>query len=303
MKYVELGRSGLKISKIGLGTWQIGSGYWGWGSEFGENEAINLIRKALELGVNFIDTAETYGGGLSEKIVGEAIGGSRENVVVATKLWVTRLTYKQAMKAIDRSLKRLGTDYVDLYFIHWPIPRFFLRSVLKAMEKLVDEGKVLSIGLSNFSLRQLRETREMLKKHDVSAVQVHYNLLERKIERNIIPYCLKEKICVLAYSPLAQGLLTGKYGRNRMPRTWKRRIGLFFYYGRVTKKLGRILPVLSEIAREKNKEISQIALSWVTRHQNVVAIPGAKKVKQLVLNVNSTFSLSAEELKMIDKVA
>ncbi len=164
MKYLELGRSGIKISKVGLGTWQIGSLYWGWGKEFDRDQAIKLIRTALDCGINFIDTAESYGGGVSEITIGEAVKDVREEVVIATKVSPIHLTYKGVKKALKRSLKRLDTKYIDLYQVHWPNPLIPIEETMRAMEELADEAKIRTIGVSNFSLNRLQRAREALKK-------------------------------------------------------------------------------------------------------------------------------------------
>ncbi len=299
MRYLELGRSGIKVSKVGIGTWQIGSSYWGWEREFNRDSAIRVIKTALDCGINFVDTAESYGGGLSETIIGEAIEGVREDVVIATKVSPNHLSYRGVKKALKRSLKRLKTKYIDLYQIHWPNPLIPIRDTMRAMEELVDEGKVRAIGVSNFSLGRLRKAREVLKKHDIVSDQVEYNFLRRSPEKELIPYCQKEGLTVIAYSPLAQGLLTGKYGPGKMPNGFFRRAFIYFRYGKI-EKITNLLEVLEEISSRNQVSISQVVLSWVIRHENVMAIPGAKREEHVKQNAASAeLELSKEDLNML----
>ena len=301
MRYLELGKSGIKISKIGLGTWQIGSSYWGWGKEFDRNSAIRVIKSAIDHGINFIDTAESYGGGLSETIIGEAVKEMREDVIIATKVSPSHLTYRGVKKALRRSLSRLKTKYVDLYQVHWPNPLIPIKGTMRAMEELIDEGKVRTIGVSNFSLKRLQKARNALKRHDLVSNQIEYNLLRRDPERELIPYCNKEGLTVIAYSPLAQGLLTGKYGPGKAPKGFLRRNYIYMRYGRLS-RISNLLSVLEEISMIKGASISQIALGWVIRHPNVVAIPGAKREEHVKQNAEaSSIELGEDELEMIER--
>jgi len=304
MRYERLGRTDMEVSKIGLGTWQFGSFYWGWGREINEEIAIELVRTAVEeLGINLIDTAEIYGNGKSERIIGRAMRDlDRDRVVIATKLFPFpwRITPRRAIRALEGSLGRLGVDRIDLYQIHWPSPIFPLRGVLRELEREVDEGRIRAIGVSNFSLRQLERARSYMRKHDIASNQVEYNLLRRKVERELIPYCQREGITVIAYSPLAQGLLTGKYGPGRMPGGLQRRMmmSLFFGYGGVSwDPVGRV----RELAEKKGVRPAQIALAWLISKPGVVAIPGAKNPDQLRSNAGAAgIELSEEELMFLE---
>lgn len=201
MDYIKIGKSDLKVSVIGLGTWQFGSKGWGYGSEYGKKEAIKIINKALELGINFIDTAEVYGDGLSEEIIGEAIKGwNRDELIIATKVAPWNLTYKRVLKAAERSLRRLRTNYIDLYQIHWPNPIIPLSSTMKAMKELIKAGKVRYVGVSNFSLTRLKKARSFLPEIDIISNQVKYNMIERSIEKDLLPYCKREDLVIIAYS-------------------------------------------------------------------------------------------------------
>ncbi len=304
MEFVRLGRTDITIPKVGLGTWQFGAGYWGWGKDLDEKRAISIIKTARELGVNLIDTAEIYGWGKSERIVGKAIRDFREEVVIATKVWPTNFTYGRVKKSLKKSLERLGTDYVDLYQLHWPKRFFSMRGGFRAMEELLEEGKIRSIGVSNFSIKQLEEAQSYLKKHEISSNQVEYNLLKRGIEKDLIPYARENGLTVIAYSPLAQGLLTGKYSSKRLPGNWQRKIMVrFYFYRKWIPKLDSIVDVLKDIAKVRELHPAQVALNWVIRHENVVAIPGAKKEEHVRLNAGSVgWRLSEEELARLDQV-
>ena len=146
MEFKELGKSGIKISAVGLGTWQWGSREWGWGRLYGKNDLVNAFDEAIEIGINLVDTAEVYGRGRSEQILGEAIRNHREQVVIATKVWPLNLGYGRLLKAADRSRRRLGIDVIDLYQVHWPNPLVPIRNTMKAMKKLVQDGKVRCVG-------------------------------------------------------------------------------------------------------------------------------------------------------------
>ncbi len=299
MKYEQLGKTGIKISKIGLGTWQFGASYWGWGKELGEEEAISIIRGAVELGINFIDTAEIYGWGRSERIVGRALSYvDREEVVIATKVFPYRLTVSGVLKALKNSLKRLNTGYVDLYQIHWPSPIFPLKGAMRALERELEEGRIRAIGVSNFSLRQMEDARSYLQRHDLASNQVEYNLLKREVERGLIPHCRREGITIIAYSPLAQGLLTGKYGPGRMPGGLQRRLNIWHLYGRVD---WSVVDRLRDLAGKKGVTPAQLALAWVIRGNGVVAIPGAKRMKQLEDNARAVeINLSPEDISFLE---
>ncbi|MCD6245157.1 MAG: aldo/keto reductase [Candidatus Korarchaeota archaeon] len=202
------------------------------------------------------------------------------------------------IKALERSMRRLDTSYIDLYQIHWPSPISPLKRALRALERKLEEGKIRAIGVSNFSLEQLKEARGCLAKQDIASNQVEYNLLRRDIERDLLPYCQKEGITVIAYSPLAQGLLTGKYGPSRMPRGLQRRFMIWAGYRRIN---WSVVDELKKVAEVKNAAPAQVALSWVIRHKGVVAIPGAKDVRHVRENVAALdIALKEEELARLD---
>jgi len=277
MEYRLLGRTGEKIAAIGLGTWLIGGGSSPDYSR--DREAIEAIRYAIELGMTHIDTAEMYGGGHAEELVGEAIKAfKRDEVFIASKVWHTNLRYDDVLKACERSLKRLQTNHIDLYYIHWPSDVIPLSETMRALERLYKDGKIRYIGLSNFSVAQIEEARSYLSTIDVVAIQAEYSLYNRKIEADLIPYCFRNGMTVVAYSPLARGALLVDL-RKPMER--------------------RIQPLL-ELAEKYSKTPVQIALNWVIWHDQVIAIPKALQRQHLEENAGAAgWKLTKEDYDLI----
>ncbi len=272
IEYKELGKTGEKIPALGLGTWGIGG--FSFPDYSYDQLAIEVIRFAVEIGMNFIDTAEMYGSGHSEELIGEAIKGIRDKVFIATKVLPTNFRYEDVIKACERSLKRLKTSYIDLYQLHWPNPSIPIRETMKAMERLVDEGKIRYIGISNFSVEETVEAMNSLSKYEIVSNQVEYSLLVRDIERDLLPFCNKNKITVIAYSPLARGeLLKGKY-----------------------------YDFLLKIGKKYGKTPAQVALNWLIIQENVVAIPKALSKEKILENMGAYgWKLNEEDLKKIDE--
>ncbi len=269
MDFKKLGRSKVEIPVLGLGTWGIG----GFSSRHlgGEEDAVQALRLGLELGMRFIDTAEIYARGHSEEVVAKAVEGQREKVFIATKVSAENLSHDGVLHACESSLKRLKTNYIDLYQIHWPNPRIPIGETMKAMEDLVSKGKVLNVGVSNFSVQQTREAQEALSKIDLASNQVEYSLVERSIEGDLLPFCTKEHITVIAYSPIARGNIASG-GRNEQWRT------------------------LDNIARKYAKTRAQIALNWLVAKDSVVAIPKAANPEHVRENAGAAgWSLSRED--------
>ncbi|MCX8183689.1 MAG: aldo/keto reductase [Crenarchaeota archaeon] len=303
MEYVELGRNGLKVSIIGLGAWQASGKAWG--ADVEDDEIVKAIVRANELGVNLIDTAEAYGGGHSEEVVARAIRVvGRENLVIATKVHGGHLRYNDVLKAAEHSLRRLGVREIDLYQVHWPDPweQVPLKHTMCAMERLYKEGKIRAIGVSNFAVRDLEEARRYLSEASIVSNQVRYNMLQREIEEEVLPYCRKENITVIAYSPLAQGALTGKYGLSNKPSDNIRRGNKLFTDENLA-EISRLLKVLEKIAKERGKTIAQVAMNWLLREGNIVPIPGAKNPMQAEENAGAAgWRLNERELTEIESV-
>jgi aryl-alcohol dehydrogenase-like predicted oxidoreductase len=299
-----LGKSDLKVSVIGLGTGQFGSKAWGYGVRYGDKNVIDIIQHAMEVGINVFDTAETYGYGKSEKLLGEALKGyDRDDFVIITKVAPWNLRYKDVIKAALRSLKRLNLKEIDLYLIHYPNPFIPLKETLRAMETLVREGKVRYIGVSNFNAWLLRKAEENLKSTEIVANEIEYNILSRRAEKETIPYCLKNKIAIIAYSPLAGGILTGKYTPSNPPRDRARAFN-FLAHKHTLAKAQPLFNVLKEIAEKKGATIPQIALSWITSRPLHIAIPASLSVKEVKENAKAgELLLSTEELEKINNAA
>ncbi len=268
------------MSAIGLGTWQFGSTEWGYGTAYASQEAGAIVHRALELGVNVIDTAEIYGIGRSERIVGEAIHGRRDSVFLATKLFPVGLPFQVASRA-HGSARRLGVDHLDLYQVHWPSPFFPPSSTMPRMRRLVDAGLVGHVGVSNHSLEQWQAVDRAFG-GPVLANQVQFSLVNRAPEHRLLPWAQQQDRVIIAYSPLAQGLLSGTYQQSA-PRNFRRIRGAFSAASR--QRAQPLIDGLGEIGSRLGATHSQVALAWLIRKPNVVAIPGASSVRQLEENV------------------
>ena len=289
MKYVEAGSA--RVSAIGLGAWQFGTAEWGYGEDYARDEALKIVRRALELGVNLVDTAELYGFGRSERIVGEAIKGHRHQVFLATKLFPVGLPLQVASRARG-SARRLGVDRIDLYQQHWPSPMFPPGATMPRMRKLVESGLVTHVGVSNHSLAQWQAAEKSFG-GPVLSNQVKFNLLERGPMLDLVPWARENGRVVIAYSPLAQGLLSGKY-LETTPRNLRRLRPAFSTSSRA--RLRPLIAALGEIATRHGATPAQISLAWLIRKPSVVAIPGASSVQQMEQNAAAAdIELSDEE--------
>jgi len=275
MEFKELGSSGIKVSAIGLGTWQWGAREWGWEHGYGRTDVLAAFQRALGFGINFVDTAEIYGGGRSERLVGEAIKGHRDDVVIATKVWPWNLTSGRLIRAADRSARRLGIDVIDLYQIHWPNPIFPIQNTMRTMKKLVRLGKVRAVGISNFNLARTKAAQEALSPLELASNQVKYNLIDRKVESELLPYAQSSNVTIIAHTPLARSLLSGKYTSERKPTSLVQAASPRFSPRNIT-RMNNLQQTLSSIAVAHNKTHAQIALNWLISKQNVVVIPGTK---------------------------
>ncbi len=301
MEYRFLGKSDLKVTKIGLGTWQFGSEFWGWGKDFAEQDAVEAIKISLEKGVNWIDTAEAYGNGFSEELIGKTLGAKRKDVIIATKVSGSHAKYQDVIAACEGSLKRLKTNYIDLYQFHWPNFYIPVEETMRAMEELIKQGKVRYIGISNFPVPFIKEAQKALKESFIVSNQVRYNLVSREIDKEILPYCLSSNISIIAYSPIAQGLLTGKYTHDKKPDDSLRKDAPLFSepnYSQIIK----FVELLTDFAEKIGKKPAQVALRWLIEKKGVVAIPGAKNKKQAEENVNTMgWKLDEEIFKKLDE--
>lgn len=300
MEYVQLGKSDLKVSRIGIGTWQWGTVSWGWGKDYGEREVKEAFEKAIEVGINFFDTAEVYGNGKSEDILGRIIQEKRDDLVIATKVSPWHLTYDEVIKAARRSLNRLNTKYIDLYQVHFPNPLIPIRTTMKAMQKLIDDGLIRYAGVSNFSPKRLRKAQETLPDSSLIADQVEYSLVRRKPERGLVEYAGRTGISIIAYSPLGKGVLSGKYDPKTRPRDLVRSSSFLFTPTNI-RRLYPLIELLRKIAVSRGKTPSQVAINWLLRHEFVVPIPGAKSAGQVEENAGSVdWRLTDQELEALD---
>ncbi|MGC8629060.1 MAG: aldo/keto reductase [Candidatus Micrarchaeia archaeon] len=260
-----LGDTNEKISALGIGTWKLG---------INPKAEIEAIQTAINSGINFIDTAEIYG---TEELVGKAIRGLRDDLFIATKVWTNHFHYDDVIKACEGSLRRLNTDYIDLYQLHWPNPEVPIEETMKAMEKLLDEGKIRYIGVSNFSVEQFQEAQKVCSKKIVSN-QVKYNITVKDIEYDLLPFSEKEKISIIAYSPLGSGELFSQ--RNKA-----------------------LLSKLAEIGKKYNKTAVQVALNFLISHETVIAIPKAGNKEHVLENIGAMeWRLDKEDIKHIDNL-
>lgn len=303
MEKRQLGKSDINITPIIMGTWQAGKKAW-IGIE--DAETIKGIRAAFDAGITTIDTAEIYGEGHSEQIVAQAIADVRDRVVLATKVWVANMKYDRVIEACDRSLKNLQTDYIDLYQIHWPSGNFKtpivpIEETMSALNKLKEQGKIRAIGVSNFSLAELTEASQYGR---IESLQPPYSLFWRQVEKDLMPYCVKNNISIIAYSPLAQGLLTGKFGRDHKFEEGDHRSNNKLFcvkenYDRVQEALGKLRP----IAERYQCSLAQLALAWLIAQPQSQAIAGARNGDQAVSNARAAeVILSAGDIAEIDAI-
>jgi aryl-alcohol dehydrogenase-like predicted oxidoreductase len=280
MRY--LATTAARISKIGLGTWQFGSGDWGYGDSYAATEAVAIVRRALDLGVTLFDTAEIYGFGRSERILGQALGERREQAFLATKLLPVLPVPPVVEQRAVASANRLGVHRLDLYQVHQPNPLFRDGTIMRGMRALQRVGLVGEVGVSNYSLDRWRAAEAALGSRVLSN-QVRYSLVARSPERDLIPFAESEDHVVIAYSPLAQGLLSGRYHRGNRPANRVRAASSLF----LPENLDRAEPLIAtlrEVAGAHRASPAQIALAWAIHSPAVTAIPGASSVAQLESN-------------------
>jgi aryl-alcohol dehydrogenase-like predicted oxidoreductase len=282
MQYVDVAR--VRVSKIGLGCWQFGSREWGYGREYAHDEAIKITNKALDLGINLIDTAEIYGFGQSERIVGRAITGRRGEAFVATKIWPLLPVAPVVVDRARRSARRLGIDSIDLYQVHQANPFVPDGTTMDGMRQLQRDGVIRHVGVSNYSLDRWKRAESALGSPVVSN-QVEYSLAQRSPDQELAPFAAASDRLIIAYSPLAQGFLGAKYDANHRP-GGVRLTNPLFLDDNLTRG-HELLNTLRSVANSHRATPAQVALAWVIRRRNVVAIPGASSVDQLVRNAEA----------------
>ena len=311
MQYKQLGRTGIKVSPFCLGTMTFGS-------QIGETEGINVVKAALDNGVNFFDTADGYSGGKSEEILGKALKGIRNSAVVATKVGGTPgkgpndrgLSRKNIFQIVEGSLRRLQTDYIDLYYCHMPDFDTPIEETLFALNDLVQQGKVLYIGCSNFTGWQLSKALRMSERNNLArfeCIEPPYNLLTRDIEMELLPLCASEEVGVCVYNPLAAELLTGRHEYGKKPAEGRFTLGDIGprYMERYWLEVNfQAIDRLQKIAKEHGCTMPQFALAWILQNPTITsAISGVINVEQLEENIAATeITLSLEELQACDEV-
>lgn len=304
-KKVQIGKTDLMVNPIGLGTNAVGG--HNLFKNLDEAAGRELVRTGLANGINFLDTAFIYGPRHSEAIVGEVVkeSGNRSEIVIATKA-AHKIVGNEVVidnsptflkESVDEALKRLQTDYIDLFYIHFPDQVTPKEEAVGALKELKDEGKIRAIGVSNFSIEQLKEAN---KDGYVDVYQGEYNLLSRDTEKELFPYVLEHRISFVPYFPLASGLLTGKYNKNT---NLSEKRGKFFQKDVFEKTLEKV-EQLRKIANEKNADVAHVVLAWyLTREEIDVIIPGAKRADQVLNNLKTLdVRLTSEEIQEIDRI-
>ncbi|MBK1895182.1 aldo/keto reductase [Chryseobacterium paridis] len=321
MEYRKLGNTDLELSVITHGAFAIGGNMWG-GNE--KQDSINSIHASLDNGVTSIDTAPFYGFGLSEEMIGEAIKGKdRSKIQLLTKFGLvwdgsnqgkgefffnaeedgkTLPVYKFAskeniIKEVEESLKRLGTDYIDLLQLHWPDNSTPISETMEALEMLIQQGKIRTAGVSNYLVEQMEEASKTIQ---LASNQVSYSMLNRAIEKDLVPYSLENNTGIIVYSPMERGLLTGKYFKQAQLKADDHRNGYFAQFD--LEKVKTFLETLETIAQEKNATVSQLVLRWTSLQPSIsVVLAGARNAQQAVENAQAiSVDLSQEELNTIN---
>jgi len=321
MEYRKLGESGLELSAITYGAFAIGGTLWG-GTE--KQDSIGAIQASIDNGVTSIDTAPFYGLGLSEELIGEAIKGrDRSKIQLLTKFGLvwdgsnngkgefffdaqengkTYPVYKFASKAnvikeVEESLKRLGTDYIDLLQIHWPDATTPIDETMLALEDLIKQGKIRAAGVSNYSVEQLKEASKTIK---IASNQVPYSMLNKSIEKDLVPYVLENNIGIIAYSPMERGLLTGKYFKDAKLKNDDHRNGYFGQFD--AEKVKAFLEAIEPLAAAKNATLSQLVLRWTSLQPGItVVLAGARNATQAVDNAKAMdITIANDEMKFVN---
>jgi len=302
VEYRSIGKTDIKISPILMGTWQAGKKDW---IGIDDHVSTRAIQTAYEMGIIAFDTAEAYGKGHSERILGNALAQVRKRVVYITKVSPNHLKRDQVLQACHRSLKNLKTDYIDLYMVHWPAGSWRTKTVpigetMAAMNELKQQGKIRAIGVSNFSFAQLKEAARYAA---IESLQPPYSLFWRYVERDSMPYCLQNDISLLAYSPMAQGLLTGKFAPShefdRNDNRYRNRL----FRGDNAQRAQQALAELRPIAKRNNLTLGQLALAWTIAQPKTSAVAGARNEGQVRQNaIAAGVHLSEDDLQEMDVI-
>lgn len=268
----KFGWTGCDVPLVGMGTWMIE----GRGGNSAHQQVVEALSLGLDLGMTHIDTAEMYGNGQAEELVAEAIADRREEVFLVSKVWPSNASYEGTLRSCKRSLERLKTSWLDLYLLHWPSDRYPIEETMHAMEKLVAEGLIKFIGVSNFDVEAVKKAEQVLSKEKLACNQVQYHLGDRRIERDLLPYCVQRKIAIVGYSP---------FGHGRFPSS---------------RSAGGIL--LAEIAKRHHRTPRQVALNFLTRFPCLFTIPKAARTEHIEENggADGGWKLTEEDIAAID---
>ncbi len=300
MKFIEVQGLG-QVSRVGLGTWQFGSREWGYGDGYASGAAAEIVHRARELGVNLFDTAEIYGTGKSERILGKALGNDRDEVIVASKILPIAPFPPVVLRRQQGSADRLRLDRIPLYQVHQPNPVVPDSVTMRGMRTLMDQGRIGAVGVSNYSLDRWRKADDALGRPVVSN-QVQFSLARPDPLAELVPFAAQENRMIMAYSPLAQGLLGGRYSADHRPGGVRSMNPLFG-----TENLRRaepLLDLLRQVAAAHDAEPAQVALAWLLSLPRVVVIPGASSVEQLEFNVAAAdLELDAESVRELTAAA
>jgi aryl-alcohol dehydrogenase-like predicted oxidoreductase len=283
MDYRKIPGTEIEVSTVALGTWVFaGDSTWG---EQEKKESIDTVHAALDEGINFFDTAEGYGSGKSEEILGEALKGRRDKAVIATKISDGNPTKEKVVQVCEESLERLGTDYLDLFQLHWPRSTVPFEESMEGLQKLLDDGKIRAAGVSNFGVKDLNEITEYGR---VNTNQLAYNIFFRAIEYEIQPECAKKDIGILCYSSLAQGLATGKFKAPLEIPAGRRRTRYFKEGRKVSEELFRTIDAVRTISERIGQPMARVTLAWLISRRNVISVlAGARNIDQVRENASA----------------
>lgn len=302
MQFQHLGRSKIEISAIIFGGWQAGKSGW---TDIHDDDTIAAHRAAFDSGITTFDTAEAYGNGYSERILAQALGDKRDQIVIATKVWAGNLKRDKLFEACERSLKNLNTDRIDLYQIHWPSGSFGsevvpIEELMGALNELKEQGKIRAIGVSNFNRVQLQEASQFGR---VDSLQPPYSLFFRQVEADAAPFCIDNKISIVAYSPLAQGLLTGKFGRGHKFAEGDNRGANRLFQGETYERAQNAIDKLRPFADKYGVTLGQLALAWLISQPMTSAIVGARNAEQATQNAPAgDVEIDVDDLDAIDAI-
>lgn len=309
-----LGASGLTVPAMGIGIWSWGdTRYWQYGKNYTREDVSCAYRACLDAGLNFFDTAELYGSGASERLLGECYREVGQPIIIASKFapFPNRFSAHSLLQALDASLERLGVAQIDLYQIHWPYSLINTNALMDALAEAVQAGKVRAVGISNYSAKLMHKAHARLARHDIplASNQVHYSLLHRNPESNgVLEACRALNVALIAYSPLEQGLLTGKFrvsSSDIVPVSRMRRLQSSNFRRSQLLKMEPLIQTMETIGQEHNKTIGQVALNWLLcRDEVVIPIPGARNERQASENAGAIgWRLSPEEFNQIDSAS